>query len=158
MLIRHSSNGSGVQSPWQHHSLVLPPASSHLAWVISWKPCPLHSPWPLQAFLAVMQSFCPLQALTPKHFTSAVLASCAACAGRVVKRLAATRARAAPVAALDFFDIVGISLGGIGSGRVCARPWEAEASLPSTPFHKTRKASGRHGEDSTELPRRSTSK
>src|SRR5690606_18368815 len=117
MLIHCSSMGSGGHSPGRHHSLVLPPAPSHWAWVISLKPRPLHSPWPLQEVLAVMQAFWPSQPLTPKHFPSPVWASCIASAGRVLRRVAAIRARAAPVTVLDFVDMVMISLGGIGAGR-----------------------------------------
>lgn len=47
------------------YSPTLPPALSHSALVMALKPWPLHTAWPLQAFSAVLQSFMPLQDVTP---------------------------------------------------------------------------------------------
>src|ERR1700730_9239335 len=44
-------------------------AASHSALVISRYPLPLQEFWPLQALLALLHAECPLQELTPSHFT-----------------------------------------------------------------------------------------
>src|SRR5437763_16124009 len=67
-------------------------AASHSAFVISRNPLPLQEFWPLQALLALLHAECPLQELTPSHFTfpSSARAVVAATADNITAPAAAT--------------------------------------------------------------------
>src|SRR5260370_32494250 len=90
-------------------------AASHSALVISRNPLPLQEFWPLQALLALLHAECPLQELTPSHFTfpSAALAVLTATAENIT---AAAAARATLDRILEF--ISAFSLRGLGQRRL----------------------------------------
>lgn len=67
-----------------------PPISTHACLDIVTKPLPLHEAWPLQAFVAVLQSLWPLHLLTPKQCTLASLPACTAVNGAAENNAAAT--------------------------------------------------------------------
>ena len=58
---------------------------------------PLQAPMPLHPFLAVEQSFWPLQAFTPSHWIFLASCACTVVTAVVMMRLAAAAASAAPV-------------------------------------------------------------
>src|SRR5580698_10993505 len=64
-------SGPGFQARPATAYLAFALAASQSAWVISTNPLPLQEFWPLQALLALLQAECPLQELTPSHFTLA---------------------------------------------------------------------------------------
>jgi hypothetical protein len=70
-------------------------AASHCFWVSSLNPWPLHEFWPLQELLADLQADCPLQTLTPVHWTLASSAE-AELMGATLNSSAAAAAMAAP--------------------------------------------------------------
>src|SRR5437773_4188413 len=76
-------------------------AASHSALVSSRYPLPLQEFWPLQALLALLHAECPLQELTPSHFTfpSSARAVVAATAENIT---AAAAARATVDRILEF--------------------------------------------------------
>ncbi len=80
----------------------LPPAFSQSALVASVKPLPLHSLWPAQALVAVLQALVPLQALAPTQWP---LASAAALAGAEMAPAMRSEAAAAARAEPDLAEI-----------------------------------------------------